>query len=249
MAAAFRHHGLHMTLRCLPALLLAMTLSTAARAEWQPTAELGVVNTTGNSDTTSLNGKFALNGEDEAWTHDYYLAALRSQSDDETTASRAEFGAKAARKLGERSYLGAASRYENDDFASYRYQATLALNYGFKAIDDDKRELLLEAGPGARRARLANSGEAESDALLRGFADYRHQLTDTAQWYNTLLVEASPDNTFIQNDIGLSVSINRSLALKAALQARHNTVAPDAGERTDTLASVNIVWSPRAKDD
>jgi len=37
------------------------------------------------------------------------------------------------------------------------------------------------------------------------------------------------------------------LALKAALQARHNTEAPDGLERTDTLTSVNIVWSPRAK--
>ena len=30
----------------------------------------------------------------------------------------------------------------------------------------------------------------------------------------------------MQNDIGIAVSINRSLALKAALQARHNTDVP-----------------------
>ena len=35
--------------------------------------------------------------------------------------------------------------------------------------------------------------------------------------------------------------------IEAALQARHNTEAPAGLERTDTLASVNIVWSPRAK--
>ena len=231
------------------ALALVAGLPLAAHAQWQPTAELGVVNTTGNSDTTSVNGKFALSGEDAAWTHDYYLSALRAESGDELTANRVEMGAKAARKLGERSYLGGAARYEDDDFAAYGYQATLALNYGIEAFKDDKRHLLLEAGPGLRRARLADSGLREQDALLRGFADYQHQVTDTTSFFNTLLVEAAQDNTFVQNDIGIAVSINRSLALKAALQARHNTDAPAARERTDTLASVNIVWSPRSKAD
>lgn len=233
--------------RILLVLSLAACLPHAAHAQWQPTAELGVVNTTGNSDTTSVNGKFALSGEDEAWTHDYYLAALRAESGDELTANRAELGAKAARKLGERSYLGGVARYENDDFSAFAYQATLAVNYGIEAFKDDKRRLLLEAGPGLRRARLAESGVSEQDALLRGFADYRHQLTDSTSFFNTLLVESAQDNTFLQNDIGIAVSINRSLALKAALQARHNTDVPDDRERTDTLASVNIVWSPRAK--
>lgn len=235
--------------RTLLALSLLALLPAAAQAQWQPTAELGVVNTTGNSDTTSVNGKFALSGEDAAWTHDYYLSALRAESGDELTANRVEMGAKAARKLGERSYLGGAARYEDDDFAAYGYQATLALNYGIEAFKDDKRHLLLEAGPGLRRARLADSGLREQDALLRGFADYQHQVTDTTSFFNTLLVEAAQDNTFVQNDIGVAVSINRSLALKAALQARHNSDAPADRERTDTLASVNIVWSPRRKAD
>ena len=62
-----------------------------------------------------------------------------------------------------------------------------------------------------------------------------------------LTVEAADENTFAQNDIGIAVSINKTLALKAAFQARHNTEAPDGLERTDTLTSVNIVWSPRAR--
>lgn len=232
--------------RSFTTVLLLACLPLVARAEWEPTAELGVVNTTGNSQTTSVNGKFALSGEDDAWTHDYYLTALRAESSDELTANRAELGAKSARKMGERSYLGAVGRYENDDFSAYRYQATLALNYGVKVFKDDESRLLLEAGPGIRRSFLVGSGEAEQDALLRGFADYEHQLTDSTTFFNTLLVEAAQDNTFVQNDIGIAVSINRTLALKAALQARHNTQMPAGLDRTDTLASVNIVWTPHA---
>ncbi|HEY9143774.1 MAG TPA: DUF481 domain-containing protein [Arenimonas sp.] len=229
-------------------LVLALLASPAAAfaATWQPSAELGIVNTTGNSETTSINGRFGLKAEEDLWSHDYYLAALRSESDDELTANRYEIGAKSDRKLGERSYLGAAARYENDDFSPYDYQATLALNYGGWLLREEGRSFKLEGGPGVRRAQLADTGEVESGALLRGFADYQHQITESTKFFNTTLVEATSDNTFAQNDIGIAVSINKTLALKAAFQARHNTEVPVGTENTDTLTSVNIVWTPAA---
>lgn len=227
----------------LPLALLAA--SATASAEWTPTAELGLVNTSGNSDTTSANGKFSLEGTDEVWTHEYFLAALRAEADDVTTANRLELGAKTARRLGERQYLGSAARHERDDFSAYEHQSTLALNYGAWLLKEEGHSFQLEGGPGLRHARLAENGGSETDALLRGYADYQHQLTDSTKFYNTLLVEATPENTFAQNDLGIAVSINKTLALKAGFQARHNTEAPEGVERTDTLTSVNIVWSPR----
>lgn len=235
--------------RTLLLLALAASPALATAVEWSPTAELGIVNTTGNSETTSVNGQFALAGEDELWTHDYALAALRAEQGDELSANRFEAAAKAARKLGERSYLGGAARHEQDDFASYDSQTTLALNYGGWLLRGESRSLQLEGGPGLRHAQVAGTGERERDALLRGYADFQQDLTATTRFFNTTLVEASPDNTFVQNDIGIAVSINRSLALKASVQARHNTdVAPEL-RRTDTLSAVNIVWSPRPRGD
>jgi putative salt-induced outer membrane protein len=232
--------------RFLPPLVL-LALATPVSADWTPTAELGLVNTSGNSDTASANGKFALKGEDALWTHEYFLAALRAESDDALTANRLELGARTARRLGERQYLGFAARYERDDFSAFEQQSTLALNYGTWLLKEEGRSFQLEGGPGLRHARRAEDGGSETDALLRGYADYQHQITDSTQFFNTLLVEATADNTFAQNDIGIAVSINKTLALKAAFQARHNTEAPVGLARTDTLTSVNIVWSPRAK--
>ncbi|GAB2504699.1 DUF481 domain-containing protein [Arenimonas alkanexedens] len=229
----------------LPLALLA--LAAPVSADWTPNAELGVVNTTGNSDTTSANGKFSLKGEDALWTHEYFLAALRAESDDALTANRFELGGKTARLLAERQYLGFAARFERDDFSAFEQQSTLALNYGAWLVKEEGRSFQLEGGPGIRHARLADGGGEETDALLRGYADYQHQITDSTRFFNTLLVEATADNTFAQNDIGIAVSINKTLALKAAFQARHNTEAPAGLERTDTLTSINIVWTPRAK--
>ena len=230
--------------------LLALALAPALpAAEWSPEAELGLVATSGNTETTSARGRFGLKGEDALWTHDYGFSALWAEDSGQTTAERYDLSGKLGRKFGERQYAGAAARFEDDAFSSYDYQATLAFNYGAWLLRDDRRVLQLEGGPGVRQSRDSLTGETERDGLLRGFVDYSHQLTESTRFFNTLLVEAGEENTFAQNDIGLAVSINKSLALKASLQARHNTEVPLGTERTDTLTSVNIVWSPRSKAD
>ncbi|KFN50455.1 DUF481 domain-containing protein [Arenimonas composti] len=243
----------HAGLRRFPALLLALVALPAAAAEpvdetpWTPSAEFGLVHASGNSETASVNGRFGLVRESARWSHDYSLSGLRAEADGELSANRFQLAGKSAWRISDRSSLGGAARHEHDDFGSYAYQSTLALTYGYQALREDDVQLRFEAGPGLRRAELASTGEHEESGLLRGFADYRHQLTDSTRLFNTLLVEATDDNTFVQNEIGIAVSINRSLALKAALQARHNSTAPAGTEPTDTLTSVNIVWSPKRK--
>lgn len=234
-----------LALSLLPSLASASTERRVDETPWTPSAELGFVHATGNSDTASLNGRFGLVRESADWSHDYSVGGLRSESDGALSANRFTFAGKTARRFTPRSSLGAAARHEDDDFGTYARQSTLALTYGYQALRDDDVALRFEAGPGLRHAVRGDTGEDEDSALLRGFADYRHQLTDSTRLFNTFLVEAADDNTFVQNDIGIAVSINRSLALKAALQARHNSTTPAGTEGTDTLTSINIVWSPK----
>ena len=86
----------------------------------------------------------------------------------------------------------------------------------------------------------------QSSLIGRGLLDLRHQLTDNTELFNTLLVESGKDNTFAQNDLGVSVAMNERFALKAGLQARHNTeVEGDSTRRTDTLTTVNLVYNFR----
>lgn len=55
----------------------------------------------------------------------------------------------------------------------------------------------------------------------------RYALSENTEIVNKLLVESGDYNTFAQNDLGVSVTMNSHLALKAGWQARHNSdVAP-----------------------
>lgn len=244
----------------LAAALLAV-LPLAAQAEepvrgWRGTGELGIAAARGNARSESLNGKLEFSNEDDQWKHDYSLSALRAKGEAtgdfdgdgveeesfELNANRYEAAASSAMKVNETSSWLAALRYENDDFAPYEYQTTFAMGYGHDFIENERTTLTTEIGPGYRRAKNASTGENEGDAIVRGKLEYKQVLTSNTQLYNTLLMESGSDNTFAQNDTGVTVAMNESFALKAGLQLRHNTDVGPGIEKTDTLTTVNLVY-------
>ena len=80
---------------------------------------------------------------------------------------------------------------------------------------------------------------------LEGYrvADFSHVLTENTKLVNTFLLESGSDNTFLKNDFGVAVAMNASLALKAGLQARHNTDVAPGIKKTDTLTTMNLVYT------
>lgn len=256
-------------MRQLPALfLLALLLPTAAAARelaqtpggWTGTGELGLAMARGNTRSESLNTRLRFSREEARWKNGFNLSALRSRAEVdgdfngdgveesryETSANRYDLGGSTAYRFNARNHVSANGRYERDDFSSYDYQGTVAIGFGSRFIDTDRTKFSGEIGPGYRRARTSQDGQLQSSLIGRGLLDLRHQLTDNTELFNTLLVESGQDNTFAQNDLGLSVAMNERFALKAGLQARHNTEVEDSTtRRTDTLTTVNLVYTFR----
>lgn len=252
-------------------LLLALSLicpawsvhaQTAADDEpiWNATGELGMTMTSGNRRSENLNTRVNIVQEDVRSKHQLTLSALRAKADVnivdadgnpqtvyQTSANRYQVAGTTSIKVDETHNWFGAARYERDDYALNDYQGTFSFGYGHHFFRDADTLLLTEVGPGYRRARHAQSQEVQSDFIVRGLVDFRRRLTDSTQLTNTLLVESGNDNTFAQNDLGLTVAMNQTLALKAGLQTRHNTnVDRDAGlHKTDTLSTINLVYTFR----
>lgn len=177
----------------------------------------------------------------------------------DTTANRYEVGASSGYKLDERSYIVGAVRYENDDFSPFDYQAVVSIGYGYTVLKNASDELSFEVGPGYKRYKNADvyGPEVDPDTLKpvrhtfgsegemvgRGLMAYKHSFTDTTSFVDTLLVEAGSDNTFLQNDAGLQVDINKKLALKVGYQVRHNTDVLPGTKKTDQLMTTNLVYN------
>lgn len=260
------HHPAKSAALAASAILLALVTPAAAQEAatdegWSGTGEVGLAMARGNSRSENLNLRMAFSREDARRKHAFSASALRARGEvsgdfdgDGTTeqryaisANRYELGGSSALRFDARRHLSGSGRYERDDFSSYDYQATVALGYGHRFIQSARTRLMGEIGPGYRRAREADTGRVQSSLIVRGMLDFRHQLTDSAELTNTLLLESGKDNTFAQNELAVSVAMNERFALKAGLQARHNTdVDAAAGiRRTDTLTTVNLVYNFR----
>jgi putative salt-induced outer membrane protein len=241
-----------------PLSLIVATLLIAPGTEgWTGTGELGLALARGNAKSENLNTKLAFANEDERWKHQFSFAALRAKGEVRgdfdgdgvveerfrLNANRYEVAASSALKMNERAYWIGALRHENDDFAPFDSQSTFSIGYGYTAINSDTTKLSAEVGPGYRRAKSATTGDTETDTIVRGQIDFSHQLTDNTTLGNLLLVESGSDNTFIQNDLGVKVAMNSKLALKAGLQVRNNSDVGPGIDKTDTLTTVNLVYT------
>lgn len=244
------------------AVLLAVPALASAQADdgtWSGSGEAGLALTSGNTKSQNLNVKLAFKKEDAQWKHNF-VNALRSKGEAngeyDLTANRYDLGASSGYKLDERSYIVGAARYENDDFSPYAYQWIVSLGYGYTFIKNAETEFSAEVGPGYRRldprAYAVVAGDppvttiidpdVEGNVVGRGLISYKHKFNDSTAFENTTLIEAGSNNTFLQNNAGLSVSMSEKLALKLGYEVRHNSdVTPDK-KKTDQLVTTNLVF-------
>ncbi len=240
------------------AVALFAALPLAAHADgWTGAGELGLAVTSGNAKSENLNGKLGFVNEDDEWKHSFGLGVLRAKGEvvgdfdgdgsversRQLTANRYEVGLSSAFKASARTSWIGTLRYENDDFAPFESQATFSVSHGYQWIKSETTKLRTEIGPGYRSAKDAVTGESQDEFIVRGGVDYKRVLTANSNFYNTFLVESGSDNTFAQNDVGVAVAMNSTLALKAGLQARHNTDVSPTIKKTDTLTTLNLVYT------
>lgn len=227
----------------VPAAAVAAVADPATEDQgWRGEGELGLALASGNTDSQTLNGRLGLVREDVLWEHEVGLALLYGKQDDIESAWRYEAFGKTGRRVGDRGRWFGSMRTERDHFAAYEYQSTVATGYSHQLVDREATQLRVEIGPGYRWSKLQGVRVHENGAIARGQMELGHRFNASTLVYDTLLIEAGQDNTFARNEAGVAVSMTDALALKAALEVRHNTDVLPGIRKTDTLTTVNVVY-------
>jgi putative salt-induced outer membrane protein len=242
--------------------------NAADNGGWSGTGEFGFASAYGNTRSENINAKLGLNQENDMWKNNFFLTGLRSEADVQvvdangnttnqltTTANRYDAGASVGFKLDPRSYIVTATRYEHDDFGANLWQGIVSVGYGYIALKTESTELSFEAGPGYKEYRPANlietvngtsvrvQQDTQSEAVGRGLVNYKYRITDNTALENTLLIEAGSQNKYYQNDIGMSVSMTKKMALKLGYQVRYNSDVQQDTKHTDTLLTTNLLYN------
>ena len=228
---------------CLALALCGAT--TPALADWTGKGDIGASIATGNSENQAASANLELRNKSGQWQHTVGFAGNYGSDSGTTTAQRWELRGQTQYDFTERAYTFGAARYEDDRFSQYDYQATLAGGVGYRIINTDRTKLWVQGGPGYRYAELRATGESEDGMIFRGDLGFEHQLTETTKIVDRFLVEAGSDNTYLQNDLGLEVTISGALGLRVGYQVRHNTDVSPGIENTDTLTTIGLLYETK----
>jgi putative salt-induced outer membrane protein len=174
--------------------------------------------------------------------HTLGLAGNYGSDGSVTTAERWEVRGQSDYTFADRAYWFGAGRYADDRFSAFEFQASLSTGLGYKIVDTDRTKFWVQAGPGYRFAEVRETGESEDGVILRADMGFEYQLTDTTKIVDQFLIESGSDNTYVQNDLGLEVTITGSLGLPLGYQVRHNSDVLPEVEKTDTLATVGLIY-------
>lgn len=232
--------------------LVSLGLALPAGAqEWTGQGEAGLIKASGNTDSENYNVGLNFKNEGEILTHELGFFLYQASADNVDSAET--IGAAYTLKYGltDRSYLWGALSYLDDEFDGFTEQVSGAFGYGYKVIDTEPQAWDVGIGVGYRDTsefiRLEDGtgfeGEDLSGATLVLRSDYRNQITDNTQFVDNFVAEIGSDNTYVENDAAIIVSMNEKFALKAGLLFRHNTDPAPGADDTDTITSVNLVYN------
>ena len=232
-----------MNLKTLALVALFATHTAQADDGWTGEASVGFLNTTGNTTTRSLNAKTTVGYGQGPWNHVAKFGALAAQRDMVTTDERYNAGYRATFDFTEFDYAFGSLDYDNDRFAGVIERSTEAIGYGRRLLRGEKHMLDADLGIGATQQKLAVSEESQTAFVGLFNARYQWLITDTSSFIQTLKIEKSKDNTFINPVSTLKLVIAGQLFTTLSYEIRTNTEVPAGTNRTDTLTSVNLGYS------
>jgi len=232
------------------------SLSTAHAQGWTGKAELGILFADGNTESKSANAKIDFTHEGVDWKNNIYAAALYGENAEFANAERYEVRYQADYKITDKLSWFLALRGEEDRFSGFAYQATASTGATFKMIDNNDTKFDVSLGAGYKRFQpqvliQADSGEVldrirgedDDDPVATLGSNYEHAFNASTKITNKFLTEAGNENTSVQNDLALQVSMFEAFALAVGIGVRYNSDPPPLAESTDTLFTVNLVYN------
>lgn len=249
--------------------LAGQTLAQAPEKPLAADAELGLLTTSGNTDSTALKAKLNLKHEMVRWRNQYVLEALYKEDqleveengqiweESQVTAEKYFGSAQADYKLdSQHRALFVFGSYEEDRFSGYDYQASIAVGYSDRLFQGESSFLDYSVGPGmsfnrteevrAADGTLLEDNVKEESAMVRLSALYQYDFSETSKFTQTFASDVALEsgaNTKTKAESAVTTNINGSLAMKASFTITHNTEVPEDRVSSDRQTAITLVYT------
>jgi len=223
--------------------LLASGTYAMAESGWENSVEAGLLWTSGNTKTQSINVKGAAAHELNKWRNEAKLEALNVKGEEGRLSEKYLGSGKSSFKYSELSYSFVTADGEHDPFSGYAYQISSSLGYGYRVINKKTTTLDFEAGPGYRQTRLRGVDGVESEGVIRLSGKYVQKLSKTSTFSEELISAIGEDAKITKSVTALSAQVAGNLSMKASLTVNNNSAAPEGADKTDTETAVTLVYT------
>jgi putative salt-induced outer membrane protein len=216
--------------------------ASAAASVWDSSIELGAVIATGN--TRQQNFKFVMDSTNESvlFEHTAHFDGLRSAENGVVRAAKYYTYYQGDYKLEDFHSLFGRTSYSDDKLNGFKYQADVTFGYSRSFIESDDVLLRGDIGFGVRRSELELGG-ADTEFISRFAARYEWQMSDNARFKQLLSSEVGRDSTIMRSNSSVQSTLIANLAMKLALNIKHQTSVPLTRKKTDTETSVTLVYT------
>jgi putative salt-induced outer membrane protein len=219
-------------------------------------AQVGYVSAHGNTDAQTANAKLEVTVNSEMWKHDLQLAGLYGKSNDIVSAEMFDAQWQSNYNFTNRIYGFGSLHYDDDKFSGFQYQETLAAGAGYSIVKLKDATLDVQVGVGYRRLRpeeidkdaagdvISRTPEdAETGAVATASIKGMYAFNASTKLTDVVAAESGSDNTLLQNDLGLQVSMSKTLSITIAYEVKHNSSPPAPLVKTDSLVTFNLTYA------
>ncbi len=249
-------------------LISVQAFSDDAKKPLSADLELGLLLTSGNTESTSLYGKGKINQDLKQWKNEYVLKSLYKKdkvevdvngesTEEEQTTAHANFASvQSDYKLDTKNKsLFVFASYEDDRFSGFDYQAILAAGYSDRFFETQKSYLDYSIGPGISFTKTEATydelgvkieGEETQTGIVHASASYLYQVSETAKFTQELSTDfalESNKNSKVISETAFVANINESFAMKASYTVNYNSEAPTDKRHSDSQTAITLVYS------
>ena len=230
---------------------LASTTATKAVAEeqrdWQASAGLGFSMTSGNTDTTSINTNIQVLQNLEFWEILYKFDGIKQENEEETTADKKDYSVKGQYKLEDTtSFLFVEGKRNEDKFGPFAEQNTISVGYGQHLYENEDLLIKADIGPGYTSYEFNESGIRDNSSIVHLAGNLKWQISESADFTQSLIVDqqlSDDKNRLSVSQSTLGARINGALKMTLDVKITHNSEVQEDKKKTDTITSVNLVYS------
>jgi len=235
-------------------LLMALAVASAYAQDknWSNSTELSFVNTTGNTEVTTLSAKDKLTYKFSPKIESILnLAALYGKSDGVKNSENYSAKLKISYLISEKFYTSLVAGWSKDEFAGVDSKIWVGPALGYKILTGEKHTLDFEAGAEyVDEKYFIPAGDTLSNTSNdyfngRAFTEYKFLFSDKSNLSQSLEFNydfENSNNYDITSVTALTTALSDMLSLKASYNVSYvNAPVPDTLKKTDTTLSISLI--------